>query len=272
MAYLRKNNGKYYQIVEKYFDELSNKWKIRILKSIGAVSKTVAKQALVKFQIELQNPVVTKSINESIKISDTINKYIEFSKVQEHNKRYIYDKTLTLNRLLASTGDILLKDFTLSHFECFQNRISKTKVKTVTINNIVKICKSFFMYCVEYEYLSVNPLARVKRIKEIQYELTIPTSEQIAKLIDTANLFWQHLLYVYIYTGCRRNEILNLQLKHIDFEKNLISVEPDKKSGFTTKSKKPRKIPIHSDLKPKLEQLVTHYINHITNERGYTLD
>jgi len=121
---------------------------------------------LLSYQIELQNPTTPKLISDSVKLSEAISKYIDFCKIQEHNKRYIYDKSLTLKRLLVSTGNILLRDFTLYHFENFQTQLARTGIKTVTINNIVKICKSFFTYCDEYEYLLVNPLAKIKRIKE----------------------------------------------------------------------------------------------------------
>ncbi|MCF8432717.1 MAG: site-specific integrase, partial [Melioribacteraceae bacterium] len=64
------------------------------------------------------------------------------------------------------------------------------------------------------------------------------------------------LFFIAFYTGMRLGEIVNMRRNWINFEENTITIISD--YGFSSKSKKERKIPIHNNI---LEILVSNTNN-----------
>ncbi|MFG3340636.1 tyrosine-type recombinase/integrase [Glycomyces sp. NPDC048151] len=58
-----------------------------------------------------------------------------------------------------------------------------------------------------------------------------PTTVEVAALVDAAfarNQDWGTIVWLLLVTGARRSEIVRSQLKHVDFERSLIFIDPTK--------------------------------------------
>ena len=89
-------------------------------------------------------------------------------------------------------------------------------------------------------------------ISKIASAITINTLENRLLLVrDLA------ILNLFIYTGVRKGELLALRVKDIDFEKRLIFIR-----GVTSKSKKSRYIPLHSNLESSLKSYLNQRKTH----------
>lgn len=90
------------------------------------------------------------------------------------------------------------------------------------------------------------------------------TSDEVAKIVTAIVLHTKHHPFLYkrdlmivnllLYTGVRRNELLNIKVKDVDFTSQSLLVD-----GTTSKSKKTRRIPLH--------QNVLYHISNFLEER-----
>lgn len=126
----------------------------------------------------------------------------------------------------------------------------------------------FFVWLVDNDYLEDNPLTNM-RPAEPQYndkkELKQKDIEKIVGAIDlhSKNSFMlkrdKALLYLLIYTGLRKGEVIGLRVMDVDLHNNILRV-----NGNTSKSKVNRQIPIHNTLALHLREYIK-----ARNERKY---
>ena len=126
-----------------------------------------------------------------------------------------------------------------------------------TFRNQRLYLKIFFNYCVSHHYLKKNPIDAIARPKLPQTLPRFLTSKQVNKLlIELEFCEWRYeleryrnktIIYTFLFTGMRLNELVNLQISDV----NMIDREIIVRKG---KGKKQRMIPIHSNLFSILEQ------------------
>ena len=98
-----------------------------------------------------------------------------------------------------------------------------------------------------WELVTINPAKETLKHTESTGRLEWYRPEEVQALLDAAKGEFKALLAVAVYTGMRRGEIFNLCWRDVDIEHGWITVTVGSESG-TTKSKKPRHIPIHPEL------------------------
>lgn len=86
---------------------------------------------------------------------------------------------------------------------------------TGTINTDIRKIKTAFNFAVQRGYLNKNPFQYRQQIREHRKANPILTVEQIKKIRKNLSGIFLTLFEFYINTGARRNEILNLEWKHI---------------------------------------------------------
>src|SRR3989338_4823280 len=117
---------------------------------------------------------------------------------------------------------------------------------------------NLFKRLMEKDYLSYNPLSRVKRLQEPYKEERWFTQEEVLKIFEAAKsektrINWHTVFATYYYTGMRKRELMFLKKEDIDLVKGIILVKH--KEGFKPKTDRPRAIPIHPELLPILRGL-----------------
>ena len=111
-----------------------------------------------------------------------------------------------------------------------------------TANIELNTLSNFFNYCIEKDYLQVNPAAKIKKLNELSRLKTL-SDEDINKLIaSTTNKLTRDIMTFLIYTGCRKGEALNLKWDDVDLKNDVIAIKG-------TKTKYDRHIPISKPLK-----------------------
>jgi len=117
-----------------------------------------------------------------------------------------------------------------------------------TVDEVIKRVKSIFNYFEDVGYIYKNPFVKVEKLKKGKKtdwkEFNKRELKPIFKYMYDNNLNEEFNFYKFgLMTGTRRGEILDLKIKNIDLDKDIIDLE-----GTKTEFSK-RIIPIHKDLK-----------------------
>lgn len=135
-------------------------------------------------------------------------------------------------------------------------------LKGATIRRKIHALNSLFGFLEDEEIIEHNPFLKIKLPKKGKTLPVFLSSSELDKLIIAAeknpnkNHGLRDLVCISIlrYTGCRRNELLNLKWKNIDINQGFIK--------FFGKGKKERIVPIHPSLRNHLEVYKKHLKNH----------
>lgn len=161
-------------------------------------------------------------------------KLFEFSKVND----------------LKKIDTVLVRDFL---YKLKEQRLWSPR----TFRNQRQYLKTFFTYCVDNRYLEDNPISRIHTPKIPKALPRFLTKEQ-ARLIleETKQYDWRYkiertrniaIIAMFLYTGMRLNELINLKIEDVDFSTREIHI----KHG---KGKKERIVPIYPKLIPFLQE------------------
>ncbi len=127
-------------------------------------------------------------------------------------------------------------------------------VKPVTVNIDCRTLKAMLEQAIRWGYLKENPFRIVLEIRidsKLPRFLTRDEFKAIISLIDDDMLI--NVCKFGVLTGARRGEILNLQLKDIDFENHLITIQSSE--NYRVKHGKSRIIPLPKAVMPILKSI-----------------
>lgn len=126
----------------------------------------------------------------------------------------------------------------------------REKYADATINWSLSTLKKGLKLAKKSELASQNYAEDVELLKVANTRTTSITLAQLEKLASHCSEAVRSAVFIAIYTGCRRGEIVKMRPEHIDRENNEIEIH------FTgTKTDKTRTIPIVEPLAPWLEKL-----------------
>lgn len=249
----KKPDGNWTMISTKEVDEeLANK-KLEIF----------IKNKVIEIPNETENSCFDDNDYDLMKLKE---KYIEIFNVK---KRKGLDSLF--NELISLIGNKKISELSVVDAEKYKKHKSENLYrgkKTVYACNLnIRILKALFNKCIRAELINKNVWKSVKQIKIPEKKKLNIEEWEIEKLIKTVkNENLKKIIIFAIYTGCRLNEIINLQWDNINLKNNLIEVINS--DDFTTKSKKNRYIPISDKLKEVLKQeKLTKYV--FTKESGH---
>lgn len=129
-------------------------------------------------------------------------------------------------------------------------------IKDSTIATYWSRLNPFFMWLESNRYIEKNPLAYIKKPQSHYENKPALRKQNIEKLYSTILLLSKStlllrrdtaILSTLFFTGVRKTELLSLQVRDIDLEKNILTVR-----GKTSKSKRTRYIPINPTLRVHL--------------------
>ncbi len=112
-------------------------------------------------------------------------------------------------------------------------------------NRVLALISRLFEVAKQWGYYPetvFNPASRIVKFKEKKRESSL-TDKQAEKLISELeaskkdNLFLWGAIWLLLFTGCRKNEILRIRWEHVDFERGILTI-PDTKAG------RPHHVPI----------------------------
>jgi len=133
---------------------------------------------------------------------------------------------------------------------------SGKKRGTATVNRYLASLSAALSYAVqECEWISANPMLRVRKLKEPEGRDRILTPDECSRLLEacarSSNRFLFSFIVLALTTGARRGELLNLQWKDVDLEKGAIHLK-------NTKNGRPRILAIVGKALELLQKLFTY--------------
>ena len=221
-------------------------------KSTKTKLKAEALKFLKSFNPEGNNPETMIKI--SYKISDLKNEVLKYA-ITNFDKKTVWEYSNILTKFIDVITDTPIKDITVKQIEFFKSERLKS-VKPATLNKDLGTLKSTFNYALKLNWIWENPFNNVNKI-------SLPEKERLSFSNDEFNLlisvipegFLKDIVLFAYYSGCRLNEILNLQNNDIDFINETITLR--NKENFKTKTGKIRQIPLTKELR----EILTRNIN-----------
>ncbi|MCP4049240.1 MAG: tyrosine-type recombinase/integrase [bacterium] len=249
--FIKKTNQKekFFYIVENYTEIQDGKkrYKRRILKSLGRISKRQANIELSRFidnpVAKLENIITTnilftaalKIIDDSIK--KTININIKESTYESFQYGVNFCEKYFLNHMLKDIGFI--------EIENFKQWLEEKKLSARSKNIVLIQLRKIFKYAVKRQWIKFIPL--IESVKESKSNIIDRlTNEEIALILECDNQKLKFYIKFMLLTGLRPAEFKILKWSHISYEEKYIHIISD------NKLKKGRKIPLDQQLEKTL--------------------
>jgi site-specific recombinase XerD len=220
-----------------------------------------------EFKNKIESRVNSKGVNAfcDLRLSQAMMAYIEAFPASLVRSRKNHFKSFIDRFGVYRVNEITINDLK----EWFQERKSEGNLSEKTLNQIKTQFYRFFEYLENENYLTRNPLNKIKfkRYDVPRRKRIIMSVDEVLKVLETAKAFSPDILYPFLaiaaHTGARRSEIIKLNRTDIDFETGLIHFRE-------TKNSHERFVRFSSSLKNILvEQIAKHeQLPLILNEDG----
>lgn len=179
-------------------------------------------------------------------LTDLIDRYIkEILPLKPKSYRIQKQQLLVWKKEL---GHLCLQEITPSVITTFRNKLSAGKTKKgvrskATVNRYLAVLSHGFTIAMkEWEWVQDNPFSRVTKLKESRGRVRFLSEDERADLLkacqQSENMYLYMIVVLALSTGARRNEILSLEWKNIDFDRQVITLHE-------TKNGERRLLPLH---------------------------
>lgn len=243
--------GKVYKRGEKWYIDYREASGKRIRKVAGT-TKRQAERILIELEAKKYYEKENIPVADKIKTEELFNHFQSIKEKQVRPRtmddwipylRFWKEKHLKKSKNFKPLSRIDIEEILME--------LSK-KLAPKTVNGYLNAIKQVYRYAVDINLIKINPATNVKPFQETPRKPPrFFTKEEVKKIINNADDFYSDLFQIFLYTGMRRDEIRFLEWSDIDIEKGNIKVQI--KSGFSTKTKKGRNIPMH----PKVKEILT---------------
>ena len=249
----KKNIPKSARIISKnwmldYFDEHGK----RVRKSAGQ-----SKELATKLYAEIQKKVIKLKIigadpETTIKFEDACADYLAYYKTNRKPKSY-QRAEVSYHGLLSFFSKKKLSQITPFEIEKYKSERVK-KVSKASVNRELAFLSNLFTKHIEWGNIGINPCAKIKRFKENASRVRYLSDQEFNKLVQCAAEHLKPIMLLARHTGMRKEEILSLTWKQIDFEKGFIFL-----AGETSKNLEVRYIPINETVREVLQSMSRHF-------------
>ncbi len=156
--------------------------------------------------------------------------------------------------LIECVGDIEVSQMDYARAEDFQAFLTSF-VSLESVNSYVKTISPVFSWAVRRaEFgLKENPFLSLKSYKTPEPDIRVYTKDELRSMLMAAASDMQRgRILAAVTAGLRHSEVLNLTFKDVDFERQIITVRPKKKTTetwpWTPKNYEKRHLPLVSEL------------------------
>ena len=226
----KRSNGVYYL---KCFDSNGNEVK-RI------TTKQKNKSLALQFLRGYEESTTEKTTELTCKTA--FKRYLDYKKERVSKSHYNRSLKVTEKFFTQSFGNNTLKEIAPHKVEQYLIDIFKNSKYSASLQ--YRVLKNFFNWSIDNNYTNFNPLIKIKLPKiEKKFPAFINQTELEIICTNTENETMKDIFRFLFFTGIRLSELINLQIKDIDFENRILTVSI--KKDFSTKSKRERVIPLN---------------------------
>ncbi len=231
-----KRNGTYY--TDFYIDGK------RFRRNTHANNKRIAEL----YENEVRHNLLKRGIgipDKNLKLSELIDKYLSYSKNNNSPRTHQRDE-LSLRNFKENAKAIYLHEVTPTLMENYKSkRLQTVAIRTVNLELVT--VKAMFNRAVEWKMINENPIKSVKKIKSpISKTIHFLEKLEIEKLLENANSVVYPIIYTFLKTGMRRDELVFLEWSDIDWKNKQIKII--NKEVRNPKGQKERYIPMDDKL------------------------
>ncbi|MFH2201693.1 MAG: site-specific integrase [Elusimicrobiota bacterium] len=212
----------------------------RVRKRIGQ-SKRLAELAKADIQVKLERKEIGFARSDK-KLEDLVREYLRHSQAKTTPMSHKLNIQV-LEKLKGALGSARLKNITHFQIEKFKNKRREDGAKPGTVNRELAVIKALFNRGVEWGFLIKSPAQGVKKLKEAKRQARFFSQAEVSKILSSADEVLRPMLAVYVHTGLRRDELLNLTWEDVDLERRLLIVQA--KDGWSPKDYEVRHIPLN---------------------------
>lgn len=175
-------------------------------------------EILYKYDITSKSTaIVTSDILEKAKL------YLACKKLEGQSEITLYHKALEL-KSFANYFNKPVSTITSMDLRMYIANMDEN-IKPVTINNKMSKIKDFFQWLQNEEYIISNPCKKIKDIKGPKFERQPLTDEQVEIIREgLEDIRDKAVIEFFLSTGCRCNEVVNVKVKDIDWNKKTLLV------------------------------------------------
>jgi len=174
-----------------------------------------------------------KQVSQGATIKKLCHEYIE--RYGKTNKKTWEEDQRRINRhIIPSWGNIKVQSIKRSDVASLHHTIGKTA--PYEANRILALLSKMFELAQRWGFLaenSINPARKIDKFKERKRDRWLSHEElpRVAQAIDKEeNVYIRAAFWLYLLTGMRRSELLQVKWSEIDFERKEIRI-PESKAG-----------------------------------------
>lgn len=200
---------------------------------ISSITKDM-ENSLTTFQLDKLKEILIINFENVEFIIKT--KEYEKQQEKEENKKYIdmfisskeiegcSERTIKYYReIIERFVDSIDESIKHTNTDKIRNYLSEYKndnnCNSVTIDNLRRVLSSFFSWLEDEDYIVKSPVRRIHRIKTMQTVKETFSDENIEKMRDECNSIRNlSIIELFISTGMRVGELVNLNISDINFE------------------------------------------------------
>lgn len=238
----------------------------RVRKSLGTESKKEAEERLVDI---LYQRNISRNIIRKITFQDFKNIFLCDTRADKRYKTFkIYRDILKMfsNYLSENTVVCYLEDISreiLNNYKHYRmNQVFRgRKLSPHTINIELRTLKALFNEAIKKNLIRTNPMKDVTQVECVEKPVKKLEIEAYKRIIREARILYPDpqkdsfvaLLLGFVYSGARKEELLNLTPEQIDFEHNVICIHSH--GDYRTKTGRMRFVKLHPSVVEELKQL-----------------
>jgi integrase len=227
----------------------------RVRKASRASSKTEAWQMLKAVTTDLDRMEKGLPQRKDYRLRDVVDEYIAFK--EKTGKRSTKRMRIALDHLADHLGDLYLGRINSAHLEAYRaarrketGRLKDSKVSHTTINLEMIMLKSLYnvMRRRLKKFSGENPVNEIDLFPEQPRVHKILTKDEWWRLLEASDPRLVPILWVAVATGLRKNDVLRLRWKNIDFEENTLK-------AFVSKTQKWMAFNLGERLRSELQKI-----------------
>lgn len=210
------------------------------------ITKTMAREILRKKESQIKLGLYDMLEAVIPALADFSKEYLEYQKEVKQKRSWRKDEA-HLKSFNKVFGKMKLSDITAKHIDDYKSMRLQT-VKPSSVDKELEVLRHLFYLAKKWKrFFGENPVSESGLLKVNNQQERILSFDEEERLINSSPPHIVPIIVTALSTGMRKMEMLTLTWNDVDLENNAITVRKE-----TTKSKKPRKVPINSILKKLL--------------------
>jgi integrase len=147
-----------------------------------------------------------------------------------------------------------LRSNTAGDAEQFKAWLLTQSLAPATVAKRLAFARTFLHVARKHKFIDENPFSEVKiPTANVSARQRFIDQESVQRMLDVANPIWRTIIALSRFGGLRcPSEVLSIEWRHIDWERNRITVPSPKTERYDGKAS--RSIPLFAELRPHLEE------------------